>query len=134
EVVELKITIGSRSFVGFFRIVEKDDIFDVLIGIDSLKKNRFDINLVEDKLYYIDENNKTIELANLYYDIDSPIPDIENQEPIESNPMLITITVLNEDDNINNSEISKEKIIDEIIDSVPDKFKNEAVLNFFRIK
>ena len=90
-----------------------------MIGVNSLKKNRFDINLVKDKLYYIDENNNSTELADLYYDIDSPIPNSEDHaqdEHIEQNPMLLTVTVVNDENNdANDSDKIKQNIIDEII-------------------
>ena len=137
EVVELKISIGCRTFVEYFRIIEKDDIFEVLIGIDSLKKNRFDINLVKNKLYYIDENNNSTELVDLYYDINSPIPNPEDyaqEEHIEQNPMLITVTVVNDENNdANDSDTIKQNIIDEIIQTIPENFKKIVKELFYKI-
>ncbi|ORX64101.1 hypothetical protein BCR32DRAFT_251287 [Anaeromyces robustus] len=45
EIYDLEISIGNKTFNDYFRVINKDDIFDILIGVDSLKKNRFDINL-----------------------------------------------------------------------------------------
>jgi len=41
---ELLITIENYIFVDYFKKIEKDVIFDILIGIDTLKRNHFDIN------------------------------------------------------------------------------------------
>jgi len=57
DIYDLHISIGSKTFNEYFRVIEKDDIFDILIDVDSIKNNRFDITLVDDTLYYIDENN-----------------------------------------------------------------------------
>jgi len=57
-----------------------------LIGIDSLKNNRFDINLVDDTLYYIDENNKYNKLTNLLYDINLTQNLTEDEDYAISNP------------------------------------------------
>ncbi|ORX47079.1 hypothetical protein BCR36DRAFT_454686, partial [Piromyces finnis] len=69
SIYELSIKIGDLTFSEYFRLVDKDDIFDILIGVDSLKRNRFVINLVDDILYFIDLNNNPIKLTNLCYDI-----------------------------------------------------------------
>ena len=70
DIYELTIKIGNHVFTDYFRLVEKDDIFDILIGIDTLKRNRFVINLVDDYLYYVDEDSNNItKLTRLYYDI-----------------------------------------------------------------
>ena len=70
DIYELTIKIGSYVFTDYFRLVEKDDIFDILVGIDTLKRNRFVLNLVDDYLYYFDEDsNNIIKLTRLYYDI-----------------------------------------------------------------
>ncbi|OUM70673.1 hypothetical protein PIROE2DRAFT_56710 [Piromyces sp. E2] len=52
KIFELSIKIGDLEFIDYFRLVEKDDIFDFLIGVDSLKRNRFLLNLVDDSLSY----------------------------------------------------------------------------------
>ncbi|ORX42740.1 hypothetical protein BCR36DRAFT_258878, partial [Piromyces finnis] len=54
SIYELSIKIGDLTFSEYFRLVDKDDIFDILIGVDSLKRNRFVINLVDDTLYFMD--------------------------------------------------------------------------------
>jgi len=42
-----------------------DDIFDILIDIISLKKNRFNINLVGDTMYYLNNDFNHHKLADL---------------------------------------------------------------------
>jgi len=71
-------------------VVEKDDLFDVLIGVDSLKKNKFVINLVTDKLYYIDEKNTYNELANLEYDF--PFRQLNDTNQKEEKPQSLLCT------------------------------------------
>jgi len=44
EIYELEVTIGTRTFKDHFRVIEKDDIFNILIGVDSLKK--IDLTLI----------------------------------------------------------------------------------------
>ncbi|OUM56341.1 hypothetical protein PIROE2DRAFT_19082, partial [Piromyces sp. E2] len=102
----------------------KDDIFDILIGVDSLKRNRFDINLVNDTLYYIDENEHPIKLSDLLYDVNSASSNSFTTSEDELNydsqsPILFTITVTNENENRINNIILKENIIDETILTLP---------------
>ena len=96
DIYELKISIGNYTFIDYFRKIDKDDIFDILIGIDTLKRNRFDINLVNDTLYHIDENNNPIELASLFYDVSLSPSESTNRINDEENNM-------NKENNINNN-------------------------------
>ena len=138
DIYNLKVSIGSRTFNEYFRVIEKDDIFDILIGVDSLKNNRFDINLVDDTLYYIDENNKYIRLTDLLYDINLNQNTDEVEEYINQNsePLLLTITINN--DQINNTigETAnlKENLINDIISSAPEKIKNKINKLFSEFK
>ena len=141
DIYYLQISIGSKTFNEYFRVIEKDDIFDILIGVDSLKNNRFDINLVNDTLYYIDEKNNYIKLADLSYDINinntyKDDEDTKKPQTIKSEPFLLTITVTNEEEtkNINDTINTKEQLIKEIISSVPDNLKNEIRKLFFNFK
>ena len=100
EIYELEVTIGTRTFKDHFRVIEKDDIFDILIGVDSLKKNRFDINLVNDTLYYIDNDYTSHKLADLFYDLNfnntfAPLEEDEKKEEDEQKKesLLLTITI-----------------------------------------
>jgi len=52
-----------------FRKIEKDDIFDILNGVYTLKKNGFDLKLAHDCLYHIDDNDNHIKLHLLKYDV-----------------------------------------------------------------
>eukprot|EP00833_Pecoramyces_ruminatium_P018235 jgi/Orpsp1_1/1192267/evm.model.d7180000091854.1 len=72
DIYELEIQIGNYSFKDYFRKIEKDDIFDILIGIDTLKKNRFVLDLVDDVLLRKDMNNEYTKLTNLMYDVNFP--------------------------------------------------------------
>ena len=69
DVYELEIEIGGYTFKDYFRKIEKDDIFDVLIGINTLKKNRFVLDLVDDTLLRKNDNGDFIELSNLMYNV-----------------------------------------------------------------
>ncbi len=138
DIYNLEISIGSRIFNEYFRVIEKDDIFDILIGVDSLKNNRFDINLVDDILYYIDENNKYIKLTDLLYDINFNHTSSEDEEyPVSnSEPLLVTITFNNDQEN-NTADESinlKGKLINDIISSVPKKVRNEIGKLFIKFK
>ena len=120
EIQELEITIGNHTFREHFRVVEKDDLFDVLIGVDSLKKNRFDINLVTDKLYYIDEKNTYHELANLEYDIPFRQLDDTNQEEEEKpQSLLCTITTSKTEETANNNLENERNFKNETIIELP---------------
>ena len=63
----MEIEIGGYTFKDHFRKIEKDDIFEVLIGIDTLKKNRFVLDLVDYTLSHKNENKDYIELTNLNF-------------------------------------------------------------------
>ena len=69
DVYELEIEIGGYTFKDYFRKIEKDDIFDVLIGIDTLKKNRFVLDLVDDTLLHKKYNGEYIGLTKLMYNV-----------------------------------------------------------------
>ncbi|OUM56359.1 hypothetical protein PIROE2DRAFT_65578 [Piromyces sp. E2] len=69
DVYELEIEIGGYVFKDYFRKIEKDDIFDVLIGIDTLKRHGFILNLVDDTLLQKNTNGDYIELTKLMYNI-----------------------------------------------------------------
>jgi len=80
-----------------FRVIDDNKLFNILIGIDSLKKNRFDLHFVNDKLYHINHNNQGEELGQLYYDIilpreDNTLDQDKSEEILgEMNPLLITV-------------------------------------------
>jgi len=40
DIYELEISIGPIAFKDYFRVIEKDDLFEILIGVDSLKKHK----------------------------------------------------------------------------------------------
>jgi len=135
DIYELEITIGRITFKDLFRVVEKDDIFDILIGVDSLKKNKLNLNFIDDILYSVDKDNNLIELTKLHYDIclssckDSNI----NTEGIEvSSSELINVTV----SLITNNEeiITKEARVDKIIKMVPDIIKDPVAKLFEQFK
>jgi len=138
DIYNLKVSIGSRTFNEYFRVIGKDDIFDILIGVDSLKNNRFDINLVGDTLYYIDENNKYISLTDLLYDINLNQNSDEAEEYINPNsePLLLTITINNDqiDNTVGETVNLKEKLINDIISSSPEKIKNKINKLFSEFK
>jgi len=81
DIYKLKIKIGSYTFEEKFRVIEKSDLFDLLVGIDSLKRNRFILDFVNDKLYLIDNSDYNVEIAHLRYDIKLPMnSDSEKRE------------------------------------------------------
>ena len=109
DIYELSITIGNYTFVDYFRKIEKDDIFDILIGVDTLKRNRFDINLVNDTLYHIDDDNNFVKLASLFYDVNLKPTDETNEgdQELDEN---------NNDDSLSDecSDINENKLNDEL--------------------
>jgi len=148
-IYKLKIEIGSYTFEEKFRVIEKSDLFDLLVGIDSLKRNRFILDFVNDKLYLIDNSDNNVEIAHLRYDIKLPTnsdseseeQEVENQEDVEEInnrvPMLLTVRKNNneleeimEDSKstiIDQEEVeSKQDIIKKIVEEVPDKFKSRV--------
>ena len=162
DLYKLHITIGNKSFVDLFRVIEKDDIFDILIGVDSLKRNRFSLNFVDDSLYYIDPNNSYIKLAHLNYDINLPDNNKGNSDPTNINPdkdsenivenddyeqnckselpsqenvpMLLTISPSNQSANSIKNIGTKDSIIKNIIHSLPKKIKTTATNLFKKFK
>jgi len=125
EIYELEIAIGKHVFKDQFRVIEKDDLFDILIGVDSLKKNRFDLNLVENSLNYINESNQPTKLTELFYDLKFGAPQKDEENEITSKPVLLTIIVEKED--TNSDKISKkESMIKEIVGSVPKEFQERT--------
>jgi len=50
-----------------YQVLEKNDIFDIYIGMDSLKKNKLNLNFTDDILYSIDKDNNPIELTTFHY-------------------------------------------------------------------
>ena len=41
DIYELEISIGPVTFKDYFRVIEKDDLFELLIGVDSRKINQY---------------------------------------------------------------------------------------------
>ncbi|OUM61342.1 hypothetical protein PIROE2DRAFT_62571 [Piromyces sp. E2] len=60
DIYRLKLKIGTYEFEDNFRLIEDNKLFDILVGIETLKKNRFNLNFVKDKLYYIDHENNEV--------------------------------------------------------------------------
>jgi len=42
DIYKLKLKIGTYEFEENFRVIDDNKLFNILIGIDSFKKNRFD--------------------------------------------------------------------------------------------
>jgi len=139
EIYELEVTIGTRTFKDHFRVIEKDDIFDILIGVDSLKKNRFDINLVNDTLYYIDNDYTSHKLADLFYDLNfnntfAPLEEDEQKEEDKqkeenqqrSESLLLTITIQKEREISTDIKENKNEIINRIINELNNEDKIKA--------
>ena len=57
DIYELEISIGPITFKDYFRVIEKDDLFELLIGVDSFKKHKLILNFNDDTLYTTDKNN-----------------------------------------------------------------------------
>jgi len=75
-------------------------------------------------------------LANLFYDVNLNSSSDEvisiDMDIAEQNPILITIIVLNEDENVSvNSNDIKESVIYNIIYILPEKFKEDVKNLFF---
>jgi len=136
EIYKLKITIGKFKFEDYFRVIEKSDLFNILIGIDSLKRNRFDLNFADDTLYVINNDNESITLAPLYYDINLPISDYGqaneeeeevNEEELNNNyrePVPLTIVKKEETFGKANDKDEKESIIKEFPKVIKSKSNN----------
>ena len=139
DIYKLKLKIGPYEFEENFRVIDDNKLFDILIGIDSLKKNRFDLHFVNDKLYHINHNNQGEELAQLYYDINLPgednavDQDISEENSSEINPLLITVTN-NNVEQVSESSKGKSQIISEIISKIPTTVKTLAKGLFNKFK
>ena len=57
DIYELEISIGPITFKDYFRVIEKNDLFELLIGVDSFKKHKLILNFNDDTLYTTDKNN-----------------------------------------------------------------------------
>ena len=133
DIYKLKLTIGEYQFEDNFRVIEDNNLFDILVGIESLKKNRFNLNFVKDKLYYIDHNNKETELAQLYYDIKLPGEENINTRKEEAvNPVFLTVTPDIVDQNNKEEGNSKSNIVANIIGNLPKTVKKMATDLFKR--
>jgi len=139
DIYKLKLKIGTYEFEENFRVIDDNKLFDILIGIDSLKKNRFDLHFGNDILYHINHNNQGEELGQLYYDINLPGEDITlDQDKSEKNlgemnPLLITVTN-NNVEQVSESSKGKSQIISEIIGKIPTTVKTLAKGLFKKFK
>ena len=127
DIYELEITIGPVTFKDYFRVIEKDDLFEILIGVDSLKKHKLILNFTDDTLYTIDINNLPIKLAPMYYDLRSSV-DEENdkvQDVVDidaSKQVNITVSLcITNKESLDTKETRVEKIIKLIPDLVKDR-------------
>ena len=60
KLFEIEITIGDITLKEIFRFIEKDDIFNVLIGVDTLRNMKLIINFTDNNLYQKLEDIKKI--------------------------------------------------------------------------
>jgi len=127
DIYELEISIGPVTFKDYFRVIEKDDLFELLIGVDSLKKHKLILNFNDDTLYTTDKNNFPIRLAPIYYDLRLNA-DEENNEISEevvdvdaSKPLNITVSLVTaNEESLDNKETRVKKIINLIPKLVKD--------------
>ena len=127
DIYELQISIGSVTFKDYLRVIEKDDLFELLIGVDSLKKHKLILNFNDDMLYTTDKNNFPIRLAPIYYVL-RLYADGENNETSEevvdvdaSKPINITVSLVTaNEESLDNKETHVEKIINLIPKLVKD--------------
>jgi len=160
KIFELTMKIESLEFLDYFKLVEKNVIFDILIGVDSLKRNKFILYLVDNSLSYINNNNQLVKLSNLSYDINvfGNQPDLstgdkcetcingdnnfnnENNNISQSNdisPILLTITRAEPNSNKKSNGLSlesipsKERIIRDVVKNLPYYYQNEAITLFY---
>jgi len=124
EIYELEINIGKIIFKDLFRIVKKNDIFDILIEVDSLKKHKLNLNFIDDTLYTVDQNNNPIKLTEIHYNVClNSYEDGDFKEHDDANlgePVIVTVSLMtaNQETNI------KKARVDKIIELVPELVKN----------
>jgi len=123
EIYELKVTIGSHTSYEQFRVIDNNEIFDILIGINSLKENKFILDFAKSLLYYNNENDEPVKIANMTYDIALPGKDIAKKNENSDQYLFLT---LEKEEQINENEDKKFKIISDIICTLPEKIKNSA--------
>jgi len=130
EIYELEINIGKIIFKDLFKIVEKNDIFDILIGVDSLKKHKLNLNFIDDTLYTVDQNNNPIKLTEIQYNVClNRYEDGYSKEHDDANlgePVIVTVSLMTANQEIN----TKKARVDKIIELVPELVKN-TVLKLF---
>ena len=123
EIYELKVTIGSHTSYEQFRVIDNNEIFDILIGINSLKENKFILDFAKSLLYYNNENDEPVKIANMTYDIALPGKDIAKKNENSDQYLFLT---LEKEEQINENVDKKFKIISNIICTLPEKIKNSA--------
>eukprot|EP00833_Pecoramyces_ruminatium_P015176 jgi/Orpsp1_1/1189208/evm.model.d7180000070286.1 len=132
DIYELEISIGPVTFKDNFRVIEKDDLFEILIGVDSLKKHQLILNYTDDSLYTIDENNIPIKLAPIYYDLcfnegkeNKERGEVENVDA--SKPINVTVSLITTNTDQSNT---KETRVEKIIKMIPKLIKDPVTKLF----
>jgi len=66
KLFEIEITIGDITLKEIFRLIEKDDIFNVLIGVDTLRHMKLIIDFTDNNLYQkLDDIKKIGSIENV---------------------------------------------------------------------
>jgi len=110
-----------------------DDIFDILIGIVSLKKNRFNINLVGDTMYYLNSDFNHHKLADLIcvLDLNKATTPLEEESNYES--LLLTLTIQKEDLTPIDNKEKKNNIIENVNSKINNEDKIKVKKSFYHL-
>ena len=137
DIYELEISIGPIAFKDYFRVIEKDDLFEILIGVDSLKKHKLILNFTDDTLYTVDENNQPLKLAPIYYDLRLSNKEENTRKKDEvvevdiSKPVNITVSLLTTTEE---QPETKEARVEKILKVIPDFVKDPVTKLFENFK
>lgn len=137
DIYELEISIGSITFTDYFRVIDKDDLFEILIGVDSLKKHKLILNFTDDYLYTTDNNNLLLKLASIYYNLRLNNNEKDDNQEVSlvsvdaTKPIQIRVSLLT---TIGEQIETKETRVEKIINMIPKLIKDPVTKLFEEYK
>ncbi len=125
QLYEVEITIGDISSIEIFRLVEKEDIFQVLIGVETLAEMKLIMDFSDHTLYQKTDKIKKIGLFETVYQNDST--DLkEFEDEINQDALVYYLTDMEKkyEDLPNSKNNKKEILIENIINEAEENARN----------
>ncbi|ORX73531.1 hypothetical protein BCR32DRAFT_285565 [Anaeromyces robustus] len=94
KLYEIEITIGNITSKEIFRLVEKDDIFQVLIGVEALARMKLIMDFSEHILYQKTDEVREIGSFESVYELEEEEEDINDEIEEELNKNIDEICIL----------------------------------------